>query len=205
MYIEIHEWESFTQKQLYFKLNNAFNMNLLSEENHKIAGVYAIYKDDICLYVGQSKNCASRLATHLKGKYETATDIHIWDVNKIGFSDFYDRDIDTQKTILDNCEKWLMTKLKPIENLLIDMSFELEDSKTPNICFESNASVTIDMNEFDIKIFDESYYGVEEFIVSVDRLHYEGKITDSVRGIVTETIYSLEPECFYKKGLKYEY
>ena len=41
----------------------------------KTIGVYTIYNDDICVYVGQSKNIASRLATHLSGRYKKATKI----------------------------------------------------------------------------------------------------------------------------------
>ena len=70
MYTEIHEWQEFNQKVLYFKLNNTFNLQVDSELNHKFSGIYAIFKDDICLYVGQSSNLASRIATHLKGKYK---------------------------------------------------------------------------------------------------------------------------------------
>jgi len=154
MYTEIHKWKDFEQKVLYFKLNNVLNLQEHSELNRKIAGVYAIFKDDICLYVGQSINLASRIATHLKGKYETSTELYLWNVENIGFSDFYERSKDSQKIILDNCEKYLMSKLKPIENLLIDMNFTLDENKTPEIDLNNYSC-------FSLKI-DENYLTVVE-------------------------------------------
>ena len=154
MYTEIHKWKDFEQKVLYFKLNNVLNLQEHNELNRKIAGVYAIFKDDICLYVGQSINLASRIATHLKGKYETSTELYLWNVENIGFSDFYERSKDIQKIILDNCEKYLMSKLKPIENLLIDMNFTLDENKTPEVCLNHYSC-------FSLKI-DESYLTIVE-------------------------------------------
>lgn len=154
MYTEIHKWKDFEQKVLYFKLNNVLNLQEHNELNRKIAGVYAIFKDDICLYVGQSINLASRIATHLKGKYETSTELYLWNVENIGFSDFYERSKDSQNIILDNCEKYLMSKLKPIENLLIDMNFTLDENKTPEIDLNNYSC-------FSLKI-DENYLTVVE-------------------------------------------
>ncbi len=131
MYIEIHNWEEYSQKVAYFKLNNAFNMDINSELNYKLAGIYAIYKDDICLYVGQSKNLASRLATHLKGKYKASTCIYLWNIEELGFSDFNIRDKQSQLSILENSEKYIMGKLKPIENILFDINFELTAEEQP--------------------------------------------------------------------------
>lgn len=159
MYTEIHEWQEFNQKVLYFKLNNTFNLQIDSELNHKIFGIYAIFKDNICLYVGQSSNLASRVATHLKGKYNSATDIFIWNVENIGFSDFKSRNKESQKSILDNCEKYVMSKLKPIENITIDMDFKLTEDETPIICFESSSCMTILIDESCLMVTDsESYY-----------------------------------------------
>lgn len=150
MYIEIHDWNNFEQKTLYFKLNNAFNMQKESDINHKIAGIYAIYNNEVCLYIGQSKNIASRLATHLKGKYKTATDIFIWDITELGFDDFYERNKLSQQSILDNSEKYFMTIFKPIENLLIDMDFEIIEDEKPTIYdFQEDSGFT---SSFCIKI-----------------------------------------------------
>ena len=92
------------QKELYFKLNKI--LTLRYDEN-KISGIYAIYKDDICLYVGQSKNIASRLATHIKGKYIKADRIIVFANN------------DELEDLIPS-EKWLIQKIKPIENILAD-------------------------------------------------------------------------------------
>ena len=177
MYTEIHEWQEFNQKVLYFKLNNTFNLQIDSELNHKIFGIYAIFKDNICLYVGQSSNLASRVATHLKGKYNSATDIFIWNVENIGFSDFKSRNKESQKSILDNCEKYVMSKLKPIENIAIDMDFKLTEDATPVICFESNSCITILINEQYLLITDYSSYHFEDKNVDIDYLEYCGALT----------------------------
>ncbi len=117
MYVEIHDWEKFSQEILYFKIHNVLNLEKNSNQNIKIAGIYTIFKNDICLYVGQSKNIASRLATHLKGKYKTADEIYFWDICELGFDDFHERNSISKKSILDNAEKYLMSLLKPIDNI----------------------------------------------------------------------------------------
>lgn len=199
MYTEIHEWQEFNQKVLYFKLNNTFNLQVDSELNHKFSGIYAIFKDDICLYVGQSSNLASRIATHLKGKYNLATDIFIWNVENIGFSDFNKRDKNSQKSILDNCEKYIMTKLKPIENIAIDMDFKLTEDETPIVCFESNSCMTILINKYILLITDSGSEYIEDKNPDIDYLHYCGVLT-------TEQADGLKSKSFdygiYTKGFK---
>lgn len=155
MYIEIHNAEELTQKVLYFKLNNCFNMETENEINHKFCGLYAIYKDDICLYIGQSQNLASRIATHIKGKYKNATNIYLWNIENLGFYDFSEREKTSQKNILNNSEKWLMKELKPIENLDIDMTFDLNIDKTPEFEFYENNKTGI-CSELSIKIENSS-------------------------------------------------
>ena len=61
------------QKELFYQLKPLFG-----DEN--LMGLYAIYQGDLCVYVGQSKNMASRLATHLSGKYKECTRIEIMEV-----------------------------------------------------------------------------------------------------------------------------
>lgn len=175
MYTEIHKWKDFEQKVLYFKLNNVLNLQEHNELNRKIAGVYAIFKDDICLYVGQSINMASRIATHLKGKYETSTELYLWNVENIGFSDFYERSKDSQKIILDNCEKYLMSKLKPIENLLIDMNFTLDENKTPEVYLDhySCFSLKIDENYLTIVEGDSMSESISEMYEKIE-LEFKG-------------------------------
>mgnify|MGYP005614543251 FL=1 len=67
--------KNISQKELFFQINHVIN----NGKNEKgIKGVYAIFKNDICLYVGQSSNIASRLATHISGKYSDSTKIFIF-------------------------------------------------------------------------------------------------------------------------------
>lgn len=141
MYIEIHDWDEFEQKELYFKIHNALNMNIKGELNRKIIGVYAIFKKKNCLYVGQSKNLASRIATHLRGKYKEATEIFLFDIQEVGFDDFLKRSKDSQKAILDNAEKYLMKLLKPIDNIDIDMDFNLDDKEKPIVLDDDQLSI----------------------------------------------------------------
>jgi len=106
--------DTLEQKTLFYKLANAFNMENDSIKNEKVCGIYAIFHNDLCLYVGQSKNMASRLATHIKGKYGKATDIYVWS---------------ELEEDLDDAEKSKMSFFKPIENVLIDMSCDEDDRK----------------------------------------------------------------------------
>lgn len=119
------------QKELFFKINNLINLENETYEK-ELSGVYAIYKNDICLYVGQSKNLASRISTHISGKYKECDFIYLFDVRSLGFSDFFERSDDSKKSIIDNCEKYLIKLLKPIENIIADFSFEIHDSEKPD-------------------------------------------------------------------------
>ena len=91
------------QKDLYFVLNKYFT---LEQDETKYSGIYALFKNDLCLYVGQSSNIASRLATHLSGKYKNIDRIFIFD----GHS----------KNNLDESEEYAIQFFKPIENVLAD-------------------------------------------------------------------------------------
>ena len=58
-------------KEYFLKLNSSFCLSGLEHsDRNRLAGVYAILQKDVCFYVGQSKNLASRLATHLTGKID---------------------------------------------------------------------------------------------------------------------------------------
>ena len=101
------------QKELYFVLNKFLSSDI---RGNKLSGIYAIYKDGICLYVGMSNNMGSRLATHLSGKYASVDRILVF-ADECGVDD------------LIPSEKWLIKLLKPMENLLVNFSEEIDSSK----------------------------------------------------------------------------
>lgn len=110
------------QKELYFQLDYEFKK---TEYEEKLSGIYAIFKDDICLYVGQSKNMSSRIATHLSGKYKDSSRILIFPT------------IDNQDDLVA-LEKYTMQLFQPIENILIDFSESInkEDFAEGSIVYE---------------------------------------------------------------------
>lgn len=121
-------------KDLYFKLNSS--MQIIESEHsktYKFSGLYAIYKNEVCYYVGQSKNLASRLSQHIFGKYDSCDKIVCFSPWLRGI-DFYEQDKPTQKEILDQNEMTLIKILKPIENLITPNDDFLEDDQ---ITFES--------------------------------------------------------------------
>lgn len=199
MYIEIHNYDELEQKALYFKLNNAFNMEYSTEENIKLTGVYAIYNGDTCLYVGQSKNLASRIATHLRGKYKKATDIHIWDVESIGFEDFAKRSQSAKEIILNNCEKYLMSLLKPVDNLAIDMDIVIFDNQKPFIEFGGRVSFSLTITDDTLKIYTDYVLYLEDIVISIDRLHFIKKISTKTRELILDTISETSPIFFNSK------
>lgn len=103
--------KSKSQKELFFQLNSSMTI----EKDNKISGVYTIYKSDVCLYVGQSSNIASRLATHLSGRYADSDKIFIFE--------------NTNNEDLIITEKYCIQKLQPIDNLLVnfDEKINIED------------------------------------------------------------------------------
>lgn len=148
-------------KPLYFRLNSAFHlMSNDCSHTYKFAGLYAIYKDNACYYVGQSKNLPSRLATHLTGKYSVADEVHIFIIGEDSFGGFYERDKETQKKILENNERWLISELQPIENLLVE-DCELDVNKLCDplaFCASEDeeyifhSSIRIYLTDFDISV-----------------------------------------------------
>ena len=119
MYVEFKNNE-LSQDQLYYKLNSIFSLE--DEANTKKVGIYALYNDEVCLYVGQSRNLASRLATHLSGRYELIEEVFFWNIEDLGYIEFNSYDKLKQDAILDNAEQYLMSVLHPTENLQIDHS-----------------------------------------------------------------------------------
>lgn len=101
------------QKQLFFQIDTEFKKCV----EDKTIGIYAIYRDEVCLYVGQSKNMASRIATHLSGKYKECTSVIVYRSNE------------EESFCLDETEKFVMKELKPSENIQIDFSYEIDKSK----------------------------------------------------------------------------
>ena len=180
-----------TQKQLYFKLNNAFLFHEeISNDATRLSGIYVIYSEQLCLYVGQSKNLASRIATHLKGKYEidnVSIKIYLPECNGYG-EEFYEKSSDLQREILLLNESYFIKKLKPIENIIADHSIDINplsafkairDDWPPNIEIDKNSldyvvsseSIDIDhlFNNTNISLTDyiEDYYSVTEYLKSV--------------------------------------
>ena len=107
------------QKKLYFQIDAEFKKS--DYEDEKVAGIYAIFKDDLCLYVGQSKNIASRIATHLSGKYKECSKILVFPT------------VDADDDLIE-LEKFVMQELKPIENLLIDFTEKLNSDNFAEGC-----------------------------------------------------------------------
>jgi len=147
-------------KELYFKLNASLLLvNFESASSaFKYAGIYAIYKDDVCYYVGQSQNLASRLSQHLTGKYECSTRVDCYMVAENGFSDFYNRAKETRKAILELNEMAFIKKLKPLENLITPPSdFDIEEKKSFCCLTDDDefncygfVSVHVNQNSFDV-------------------------------------------------------
>jgi hypothetical protein len=147
------------QKALYYQLKNEIEKSIY----YDLSGWYIIYKDKICLYVGQSKNIPSRITTHLNGKYSNCDTILIY----FNYEDGYDR--------LDITEKYLMNIFKPIENVLVDFSKEIKDSdiaesdilyalenfykedKSNKDLIIDNASLIIKNYEQDILVYSDMY------------------------------------------------
>ena len=188
MYIEIHNHDDKNQEWLYFKLNNAFNMDTDEPKNIKHIGIYAIFNGDTCLYVGQSKNLSSRIATHLRGKYEKATHIKCWDIREIGFSDYLDRLTMDKKSILDNVEKYVMTLLQPIDNVDIDMDFRLKGDTVPAIDIHGDYSFLVAISEYFITITDSCSLAIDDIYTGVDYLDAFDKLDRKYRPEVLSII-----------------
>ncbi len=120
--------KSKSQKELFFQLNSSMTI----EKADKISGVYAIYKSDVCLYVGQSSNIPSRLATHLCGRYANADKIFIFENNNDEdiktdslFCYLQDLKCDEDIDILDYCDFCIINDKPNLFIFSIDMQPEL--------------------------------------------------------------------------------
>jgi hypothetical protein len=144
------------QKQLYFQISAALKIQY-QERTSGVAGIYAIYNGDTCVYVGQSQNIASRLATHLCGKFKDCTSIKVYFVDTDGFDDFYSRPAEAKKTILEYNEKCFIRLLNPIENINADHTF-IPEQKFACLSLYEALETDGDMPEPDI-LFSNVDYG----------------------------------------------
>ncbi len=130
--------KNIAQKELFFQINHILNNG---RDEKGIKGIYVIFKNDVCVYVGQSSNVASRLATHLSGKYSNATKIFI-------FEQTNDEDL-----IIN--EKYCIQKFKPIENILVSYDEKIDINELFELFhdFEKGAYENIlDYYDFSINI-----------------------------------------------------
>jgi hypothetical protein len=169
---------SLDQKTLYYKINSCINLDI--ETDTRRSGVYAIFKDDICLYVGQSKNLASRSASHILGKYKNCDYIKLIDITHVGFGNFWDRSESSRTAILNNVEIALMQILKPIENIITDYTKIIPENQIPS--FEEWASFTIDCRE----TFDDylTIASETDHIIVGAHFHYRAAKGEDINSIV---------------------
>lgn len=119
------------QKEIFFKLSNAISLSNKFNPGRKVHGIYAIYNEHgVCCYVGQSKNIASRLATHIRGRYSNFSSIKVYTPEFNSFEDYYERNEPSKSAILDYNEKVLMSIEKPVDNILIDLDLIIDKDKT---------------------------------------------------------------------------
>jgi hypothetical protein len=138
------------QKDLFYQLKEH-----LQYDKHKTSGIYAIFKNGVCVYVGQSKNIPSRLATHLTGKYKTSDQVLIY-VDEDELDD------------LIPSEKFLIQYYKPTDNVLADYTEDLDIDnligcfhdfvRGANIVIEDSWSYMIINNAFDLFVCDSEIH-----------------------------------------------
>jgi len=143
-------------KFLYFSLNNSLRLsNVIFSQSNKLAGIYVILKEESCYYVGQSLNIASRLSTHLTGKYSNCDEIRIFCPTEHDYSNFYENSIPGQRQILENNEAHGIETFKPIENILVDREKEIDCPCLFNTCGSlDECEITIYIKHGHITIFD---------------------------------------------------
>lgn len=154
----INYFNSFNQKDLYFKIQN-----VISYQNGRVYGIYAIFKDDLCVYVGQSSNLASRIATHLSGKYKNATRIDL----------FLNGDSCSKERLL-NSERYAINKLEPTDNIIVDYDSCINEDELIDDFYNCDKSDTCLYSEYSIHVSNKEYliiskdmipsiYGNDEF------------------------------------------
>ncbi len=170
-----------TSKHLYFNLNNSLHLaDPMFSPTYKVAGLYAIFKNDICYYVGQSKNVPSRLSTHLTGKYESCDLVKVYFIDEDGFSDFYERSKDSQKAILENNESYLISELKPIENIMVDSDAKVNKDVLFSTFQEDidnelapSEDISIYIDEFNLTLTSDEMFFFENLDPRLKRNAYE--------------------------------
>lgn len=144
-------------REFYFKLGSAMQVTSYqsASETMRFAGIYVIYKDDICYYVGQSQNLASRLSQHILGKYENSTRIDCYLATDNGFGDFHNASKDDRKSLLEYNELEFMRRFKPIENLITPSDdFEINEKRL----FDCLLSEHENINEYStIHVYLDNY------------------------------------------------
>lgn len=163
------------QKELYYQLAAEFKK--ANDGENKTRGVYAIFKNDVCLYVGQSKNISSRLATHLSGKYKECDKILIYESVE---DDTFD---------LVPTEKYAIQHFKPIENLLADYSekIKMEDIFEGSIYYEieNPHKNKIDLlGCADYTLINDKYDLFFSFDIGCD-LYHSNKVTDYFKSLIS--------------------
>ena len=134
--------KSESQRELFSQLNHSM---IIESDEKTIKGVYIIFKDNVCVYVGQSSNVASRLATHLSGKYKNANEIFV-------FENANDED-------LIITEKYCIQKLQPIENLRVDFDEKINIDDIFGIFHDYEKGAYEKMLEYyDFKIKNDDEY-----------------------------------------------
>ena len=137
--------------------------------------MYLTGKNDICLYIGQSKNISSRIATHLSGKYKECTSILIYEsFSEIDFC-------------LNETERFFMKKFLPTENINIDFSYEIND----DLIMESTARYKKDYCEKNNEVFnikDEFNFfiinGIDDLFIMDDLLHFNLKAIKNISSLL---------------------
>lgn len=140
------------QKELYFDIDRVFRLN----NDKKISGIYVLFKNDICLYVGQSKNLSSRLATHLCGRYES--------VDKVLIYQDFDSECEDNDDILNYSEKFAIKYFKPIENILADFTEEIDINCTISQFYDFNNGVPL-FYTYEIIISDNNIFISDDEII----------------------------------------
>lgn len=114
-YFYNNEVDSGDYKSLYKSISKSLK-RLDDEMKDKFTGIYLIYNENKeIVYIGQSTNIASRLTTHIRGKYKNAYKISVIDLSHL------------ESNLLNSIERFLITKLKPIDNIMVDEKYNIND------------------------------------------------------------------------------
>ena len=96
-------------------------------------------------------------------------------------------------------KKHIMSILKPIDNIDIDMDIKIKEDEQPVFKIDNNSTFSVHIDSEYLKICDDSLIFLEEIGISIDFLHYQGKIDTKTRAIVLKSILETSPTSFCKK------